>query len=104
MPLEATTGGLFFVPLNTLLQHASGRREKGQLIGTDNFLNMFGVLASRAVPWLLRDVFSLAPDRILLVAAILAGAMTIGCLLRHPKDAVPTGRKPLRAASESADK
>ena len=94
-------GGLFFVPLNTLLQHASGRREKGHLIGTNNFLNMLGVLVSCAALWLLRDVFSLAPDRILLVAAILAGALTIGCLLCRPKVALPPNHEPINATPKS---
>jgi acyl-[acyl-carrier-protein]-phospholipid O-acyltransferase/long-chain-fatty-acid--[acyl-carrier-protein] ligase len=86
-------GGLFFVPLNTLLQHASGRAEKGHLIGTNNFLNMLGVLASCGVLWLLRDVFSIAPDRLLLVAAIPIGAVTIGCLFRSPRGAVAPIKK-----------
>jgi acyl-[acyl-carrier-protein]-phospholipid O-acyltransferase/long-chain-fatty-acid--[acyl-carrier-protein] ligase len=87
-------GGLFLVPLNTLLQHASGPREKGHLIGTNNFLNMLGVLVSSGSLWLLRDVFSITPDRILLVAALLSGAVTLHCLICLPKKVfTPIGLK-----------
>lgn len=70
-------GGLFFVPLNALLQHLSGSQERGNLIATNTFLNMFGVLIACLALWLLRDIVGLAPDRIL----TLAGSLTLVAVL-----------------------
>ncbi len=74
-------GGLFFVPLNTLLQHLAGVDEKGHLIATNNFLNMLGVLVSCLALWLLRDVIGVPPDRILMLAGALA-LCAAACILR----------------------
>jgi hypothetical protein len=55
---------------------------------------MLGVLVSSASLWLLRDVFSITPDRILLVAALLSGAVTLHCLICLPKKVfTPIGLK-----------
>ncbi len=65
-------GGLFFVPLSALLQHLSGDQERGNVIATNTFLNMFGVLVACLALWLFRDVVGLAPDQILMLAGTLA--------------------------------
>ncbi len=78
-------GGLFFVPLNALLQHLAGVDEKGHLIATNNFLNMLGVLVSCLALWLLRDLCDIAPDRILMLAGALALCAAACILLFLPE-------------------
>lgn len=53
--LLAFSGGLFIVPMNTLLQHKSGKEEKGRVIATNNFINTGGILAASAVLWLVSN-------------------------------------------------
>ena len=81
MTLVGASSGFFFVPLNALLQHGPGRHEKGLLISTNNFLNMLGVLLSCGLLWFLRDVCSIPPDTILLLAGIFT-AVAIAFALR----------------------
>lgn len=78
-------GGLFFVPLNALLQHRAGVDEKGHLIATNNFLNMLGVLVSCLVLWLLRDGLEVLPDQILKLVGSLASCAALSMLLFLPK-------------------
>jgi acyl-[acyl-carrier-protein]-phospholipid O-acyltransferase/long-chain-fatty-acid--[acyl-carrier-protein] ligase len=66
--LLGTFGGLFLVPLNAMLQRNAAPTEKGQLIATNNFLNMLGVLAASFVLWLLHDGLGLEPNQINLAA------------------------------------
>jgi acyl-[acyl-carrier-protein]-phospholipid O-acyltransferase/long-chain-fatty-acid--[acyl-carrier-protein] ligase len=63
--------GLVIVPLNALLQHASGPQEKGRLIATGNFLGMAGVIIASGCLWLLHDVCGISPGGILIVGALL---------------------------------
>ncbi len=82
LALLGFSGGLFLVPLNALLQQKAGRREKGRLIATNNFLNMAGVLLASGALWLLRDVFDIQADRILLIAGLFAlGATLLAALV-----------------------
>ena len=78
------SGGLFAVPLNALLQHRSGREEKGQLIATNNFLNTVGIAAAAGVHWLLKTWLQLPADRILLVIGLLTLAATAVVLYLLP--------------------
>ncbi|HEY3741639.1 MAG TPA: MFS transporter [Bryobacteraceae bacterium] len=48
-------GGLFAVPLNAYLQDRSDKHERGRLLATNNFVNMFGVMAASGLLWLLHD-------------------------------------------------
>src|SRR5207247_11392496 len=63
-------GGLFAVPLNALLQQRSGEQEKGRLMATNNFLNMFGILLSSAALWVCMTVLRLSADRVILVFGV----------------------------------
>lgn len=69
-------GSLYLIPLNTLLQRAAGRNEKGRLIATNNFMNMAGVLAASGVLWLLRDLLGVRADGILLLSGV--SALVVG--------------------------
>src|SRR5204863_8572937 len=63
-------GGLFAVPLNSLLQQKSGDQEKGRLMATNNFLNMLAIMLASAALWLCRDIIGLPADRIILVFGV----------------------------------
>ena len=81
LALLGFVGGFVIVPLNALLQREAGRREKGHVIATNNFLNMAGVLAAPAILWILHDALQLSADRILLVAGALTLAGTTFAIL-----------------------
>jgi acyl-[acyl-carrier-protein]-phospholipid O-acyltransferase / long-chain-fatty-acid--[acyl-carrier-protein] ligase len=68
------SAGLFAVPLNALLQHRSGKEEKGQLIATNNFMNTIGMFLAAAIHWILKTPLELSPDTIIL----LTGLVTLG--------------------------
>jgi MFS family permease len=84
MAFVGTFSGLFLVPLYALLQHRPGGHEKGLLISTNNFLNMLGVLLSCGMLWVLRDVCSISPDTILLLAGLFMAAATALVLRLKP--------------------
>ena len=80
-------GGLYLIPLNTLLQRKARRNERGRLIATNNFVNMAGVLAASGALWLLRDLLDIRADGILLLTglstlAVGAGIVCLPWLLR----------------------
>jgi acyl-[acyl-carrier-protein]-phospholipid O-acyltransferase/long-chain-fatty-acid--[acyl-carrier-protein] ligase len=60
-------GGLFIVPLNSLLQQKSGSDEKGRIIATNNFINTGGILLASAVLWILRDIADIQADTIIYI-------------------------------------
>src|SRR5262245_12985006 len=60
------SAGLFAVPLNALLQHQSGKEEKGQLIATNNFMNTIGMFLAAGSHWILKGPLQLSPDTIIL--------------------------------------
>src|SRR4029453_9619841 len=68
------SAGLFAVPLNALLQHRSGKEEKGQLIATNNFMNTLGIFLAAGIHWFLKAPLQLSPDTII----SLIGLLTIG--------------------------
>ena len=78
-------GGLVAVPFYSLLQQRAGVREKGHLMATNNFANMAGVLAASGALWLLREVFDIPADSILLIAGTLTLAVTIAALRKLPE-------------------
>ena len=77
-------GGLFIVPLTSLLQQRSGSGERGRLIATNNFVNMLGVLLASGALYLLSDVLSISPDRIVGVFAWVTFAVTLYMLTLIP--------------------
>jgi acyl-[acyl-carrier-protein]-phospholipid O-acyltransferase / long-chain-fatty-acid--[acyl-carrier-protein] ligase len=78
------SGGLFAVPLNALLQHRSGREEKGQLIGTNNFFNTIGIALAAATHWSLFSVLQLSPDWIIFLIGLFTLVSTAGVLFMLP--------------------
>ena len=77
------SAGLFAVPLNALLQHRSGKEEKGQLIATNNFMNTIGMFLAAATHWILKTPLQLSPDTIILLIGLvtLVGTVVILYLL-----------------------
>ena len=69
-------GGLFIVPLNSLLQQRSDASERGRVIAANNFLNMFGVLAASAALYGLNDLLAFGPDRVIFVFGIMTFVVT----------------------------
>ncbi|HTR39361.1 MAG TPA: acyl-[ACP]--phospholipid O-acyltransferase [Bryobacteraceae bacterium] len=70
-------GGLFIVPLNAFLQDRAAPEEKGRLLATNNFLNMFGVIAASGVLYLAHDLLHWTPAHILAGAGVLTLAATL---------------------------
>jgi acyl-[acyl-carrier-protein]-phospholipid O-acyltransferase / long-chain-fatty-acid--[acyl-carrier-protein] ligase len=78
-------GGLFAVPLNALLQQRSGDQEKGRLMATNNFLNMFGILLSSAALWVCMTVLRMSADRVILVFGVFTLLSSIYVLAAVPE-------------------
>ncbi|MBI5587199.1 MAG: MFS transporter [Deltaproteobacteria bacterium] len=70
-------GGLFIVPLNSLLQQRSGSGEKGRIIATGNFISTGGILLASAVLWILRDIAGIRADTIILIFGVITIASTV---------------------------
>ena len=77
--------GLFVVPLNAMLQQRSGKKEKGQLIATNNFINTVGILLASGVFWLLRQWMQIPPDQIVMLLGLLTVAATVYMLYALPE-------------------
>jgi acyl-[acyl-carrier-protein]-phospholipid O-acyltransferase/long-chain-fatty-acid--[acyl-carrier-protein] ligase len=77
-------GGMAVVPLYTLLQRKAGSQERGQIIATNNFLNMVGVLMASGALWLLNDLAGIGPERVLLWCGITLMLLTLVAMRRWP--------------------
>src|SRR6266853_5524620 len=69
-------GGLFIVPLNAYLQDRADPQEKGRVLATNNFFNMFGVVLASGALSLLHDRLHWQPAHILEALGILTLAST----------------------------
>ncbi|MBI5888746.1 MAG: MFS transporter [Deltaproteobacteria bacterium] len=79
-------GGIFVVPLNAILQHKSGKEEKGRVIATNNFINTGGILGASAVLWLTRDIMNVPVEKIIFIfggCAILLAVFLIAVLPQY---------------------
>jgi acyl-[acyl-carrier-protein]-phospholipid O-acyltransferase/long-chain-fatty-acid--[acyl-carrier-protein] ligase len=85
LTLIGFSGGLFAVPLNAMLQQRPDAAERGQLIATNNFLNVVGILAASVLLWIASDVIKLSPERIFLVGGVLTIAGSVYVLARVPE-------------------
>lgn len=76
-------GGLFAVPLNAFLQERADPAEKGRILATNNFINMFGVIFASGVLWTLHDAMGWSPSAIFLAlgAAMLGGSVYVAVLM-----------------------
>lgn len=70
MFIAGLCGGLVFVPLNALLQERAGPHIKGQIIATNNFCNMAGVLLASALLWILHDLIATPASQVLLLLGL----------------------------------
>jgi acyl-[acyl-carrier-protein]-phospholipid O-acyltransferase/long-chain-fatty-acid--[acyl-carrier-protein] ligase len=78
-------GGVFAVPLNSLLQQKSGAREKGRLMATNNFMNMVGVMLASAALWLCSSQLGMSADRIFFTFGIVTLLSSIYVLTVVPE-------------------
>ncbi len=65
LTLLGCMGGLFSVPLYAYLQQKSAKGERGQFIGTSNFMQTLGILSASGFLWILHDFFRFRPDEII---------------------------------------
>jgi MFS family permease len=63
-------GGMYFLPCLTRLQKATSKDERGLVISTNNFVNMFGVLGASGALWFLHDLVRMSPRAILFGCAL----------------------------------
>jgi acyl-[acyl-carrier-protein]-phospholipid O-acyltransferase / long-chain-fatty-acid--[acyl-carrier-protein] ligase len=82
--LVGFAAGFFAVPLNALLQHRSGREDKGRLIATNNVFNTMGVLLASAMLWGLATLLHLPADQMILILGLLTFALTVYALYLLP--------------------
>ncbi|HXV81911.1 MAG TPA: acyl-[ACP]--phospholipid O-acyltransferase [Candidatus Binatia bacterium] len=82
--LMGFAAGFFAVPLNALLQHRSGREDKGRLIATNNVFNTFGVLLASALLWALSTAFHLPADQVILILGCMTFVLTLYALYLLP--------------------
>lgn len=74
--------GFLVVPLYTSLQITASPGERGRVIGTNNFFNMFGVLLGSGLLWVLHDLIDLSLRTILAGLALVlltVAATALGC-------------------------
>jgi MFS family permease len=86
--LAGLSGGLIYVPLNAALQNRAERGERGQIIATNNFLNMTAVLLLSGAPWLFCDLVGIAPEDVLMGSGLVTLAATIALLALAPDVAI----------------
>jgi acyl-[acyl-carrier-protein]-phospholipid O-acyltransferase/long-chain-fatty-acid--[acyl-carrier-protein] ligase len=81
-------GGLFVVPLSTLLQKESPPERRGQVIAASAALDMAGVLLASGMFWLFNAQMGLAPqDSILILGGLAVVALGL-VLVRAPRLAI----------------
>ncbi|MDZ4241251.1 MAG: MFS transporter, partial [Candidatus Omnitrophota bacterium] len=83
--LLGTFCGFYIVPLNALIQQKSPHQQRGQVLGTNNFLCFVGLLLGSALLYLLSKVLGLNAAQIFVVtgAITLAGVVYITSLLPY---------------------
>jgi len=73
-------GGLFVVPMISLLHHRSLEVSRGQLFATNNVLNMLGVLLGIGAVYGLHDIVGVSPTGVFVVIGAVALTITIATL------------------------
>lgn len=76
-------GGLFVVPMISLLHHCSREESRGQLFATNNVLNMVGVLLGIGAVFGLHDIVGISPTGVFIVMGAIALTITIATLPRR---------------------
>ena len=74
-------GGLFIVPVATLLQKNSSEELRGQLLATSGFCDMGGVFVASGLFWLFGTQIGLSPSGIIMAAGGISLAGTIFALV-----------------------
>lgn len=74
--LLGVSGGLFLVPLNTLLQTASGDDKRGRYIAITNMVTNVGMLLSSAALAFFSSYMGLTPGKIMLILGVFSFAVS----------------------------
>ncbi len=72
MALVGLGGGLFVVPLVTLMQKHAPEALRGQILATSGFFDMLGVLLASGLFWLLGTQFGLSASAIIMAAGVIS--------------------------------
>jgi acyl-[acyl-carrier-protein]-phospholipid O-acyltransferase/long-chain-fatty-acid--[acyl-carrier-protein] ligase len=92
-------GGLFVVPVVTLLQKHSPVEMRGQILASSSFFDMVGVLLASGLFWLLGAKLNLGASHIIMTAGAISLAGLVMVLIRAPalwheaRDSLPSWRK-----------
>jgi acyl-[acyl-carrier-protein]-phospholipid O-acyltransferase / long-chain-fatty-acid--[acyl-carrier-protein] ligase len=81
-------GGFYSVPLNAIIQHRPGARNKGGVIAASSLLTWIGVFVASGIYYLLAAKCHLKPPQMFLAGAALSFAGTIYCLKLMPDSLV----------------
>lgn len=76
-------GGLFVVPMISLLHHHSLEESRGQLFATNNVLNMLGVLLGIGAVYGLHDIVGVSPTGVFVVIGAIALTVTVATLSKR---------------------
>ena len=69
--------GLFAVPLNAYIQQRAEQKEKGRIIGTNNFYNTLGLMFASATLFVLNSRLHVSPDTLILIFGFVTLLVTI---------------------------
>lgn len=68
-------GGLYTIPINTLLQARPDPKIKGSVMATNGWLTSAGVFAAAGIFWFLKSLLGLSPNAIFLIGATVTAAV-----------------------------
>ncbi len=77
MVLLGIGSGLFIVPLNAFIQHASPPQRRGEILAANSFLSFLGVAIAAALVILLNKTLALSPRICFLIVGILTAVLAI---------------------------
>lgn len=70
-------GGIYQIPLDSYIQVASPRKQRGQVIAATNFVSFFGVLMSSGLLYLITEVFGFNADKGFTIIGFITLGVTI---------------------------
>lgn len=85
MALVGFGGGLFVVPLVTLMQKHAPENVRGQILATAGFFDMLGVFLASGIFWALGTQAGLSASSIILSAGVISLIGLVIAIYHHPK-------------------
>jgi acyl-[acyl-carrier-protein]-phospholipid O-acyltransferase/long-chain-fatty-acid--[acyl-carrier-protein] ligase len=77
MMLLGLLGGMYQIPLDSYIQIASPKKNRGQIVAATNFISFFGVLLSSGLLYLITEVFDMKADK----GFSVIGSITLGLVV-----------------------